>query len=160
MEELLMNEILIKLQDQLISSMIEELAKRGELKDFIKFGREEAKKDGRYTEELQKFFDEIEEQFCDNIDWDKLFDIVGETTNNRKVMGFRQDKCIIINNRTLSDDEVEDYMETETAPINLDKLNKALEPINIKLEFIEAIDNPFDLDGFQNFVRFKVVELD
>lgn len=155
-----MNEILIKLQNQLISSMIEELAKKGELKDFIKFGREEAKKDGRYTEELQKFFDEIEEQFCDNIDWDKLFDIVGETTNNRKVMGFRQDKCIIVENRTLSNDEVEEYMETETAPINLDKLNKALEPINIKLEFIEAIDNPFDLDGFQNFVRFKVVELD
>ena len=160
MEELLMNEILIKLQDQLISSMIEELAKKGELKDFIKFGREEAKKDGRYTEELQKFFDEIEEQFCDNIDWDKLFDIVGETTNNRKVMGFRQDKCIIVENRTLSNDEVEEYMETETAPINLQTLNKALEPINIKLEFIEAIDNPFDLDGFQNFVRFKVVEVD
>lgn len=160
MEELLMYDILIKLQDQLISSVIEELAKKGELKDFIKFGREEAKKDGRYTEELQKFFDEIEEQFCDNIDWDKLFDIVGETTNNRKVMGFRQDKCIIVENRTLSHDEVEEYMETETAPINLDKLNKALEPINIKLEFIEAIDNPFDLDGFQNFVRFKVVELD
>ena len=160
MEELLMNEILIKLQDQLISSMIEELAKKGELKDFIKFGREEAKKDGRYTEELQKFFDEIEEQFCDNIDWDKLFDIVGETTNNRKVMGFRQDKCIIVENRTLSNDEVEEYMETETAPINLQTINKALEPINIKLEFIEAIDNPFDLDGFQNFVRFKVVELD
>lgn len=160
MEELLMNEILIKLQDQLISSMIEDLAKKGELKDFIKFGREEAKKDGRYTEELQKFFDEIEEQFCDNIDWDKLFDIVSETTNNRKVMGFRQDKCIIVENKTLSNDEVEDYMETETAPINLGKLNKALESIHIKLEFIEAIDNPFDLDGFQNFVRFKVVELD
>ena len=159
MEDLLMNEILIKLQDQLISSMIEDLVKEGELENFIKFGREEAKKDGRYTEELQKFFDELEEKFCDNIDWDKLFDIVSETTNNRKVMGFRQDKSIIIENRTLSNDEVVKYMETD-APINLDKLNKALEPINIKLEFIEAIDNPFDLDGFQNFVRFKVVELD
>ena len=155
-----MNEILIKLQDQLISSVIEDLAKKGELEDFIKFGREEAKKDGRYTEELMSFFDELEEKFCDNIDWDKLFDIVSETTNNRKVMGFRQDKCIIIENRTLSNDEVEKYMETETAPINLDKLNKALKSINVKLEFIEAIDNPFDLDGFQNFVRFKVVELD
>ena len=75
-------------------------------------------------------------------------------------MGFREDKCIIVENRTLSNVEVEEYMETETAPINLSKLNKALESINIKLEFIEAIDNPFDLDGFRNFVRFKVVELD
>lgn len=159
MEELLMNEMLIKLQDELISSMIEELVKKGEIEDFIKFGREEAKKDGMNTEELMKFFDELESKYSDNINWDKLFEIVNETTN-REVMGFKQDKCIIINNRTLSNDEVEGYMETETAPIHLDKLNKALKPVNIKLEFIEAIDNPFDLDGFKNFVRFKVVELD
>lgn len=159
MEELLMTDMLIKLQDQLISSMIEDLAKEGELESFIKFGREEAKKDGRYTEELQKFFDEIEEKYCDGIDWDKLFEIVNEITN-RECMGFRQDKCIIVENRTLSNKEVTDYLTTETAPIHLDNLNKALEPINIKLEFIEAIDNPFPLDGFQNFVRFKVVELD
>ena len=78
----------------------------------------------------------------------------------REVIAFRQDKCIIITNRTLSDDEVEEYVETETAPIHLDNLNKALESINIKLEFIEALSNPFDLDGFQNFVRFRVVEFD
>lgn len=159
MEELLIKDMLLKLQNQLITSMIEDLVKEGEIEDFIKFGREEAKKDGMDTEELLKFFDELEEKYCDGIDWDKLFEIVNETTN-REVMGFRQDKCIIINNRTLSDDEVEDYMKTETAPIHLDNLNKALESINIKLEFIEAIDNPFPLNGFQNFVRFKVVELD
>lgn len=159
MEELLIKDMLLKLQNQLITSMIEDLAKEGEIEDFIKFGREEAKKDGMDTEELLKFFDELEEKYCDGIDWDKLFEIVNETTN-REVMGFRQDKCIIINNKTLSDDEVENYMETETAPIHLDNLNKALESINIKLEFIEAISNPFGLDGFQNFVRFRVVELD
>ena len=148
------------LSDILISNIIGNLVKEDKLDDFIGFAREKAKEDGMDTEELMSFFDELEEKFCDNIDWDKLFSIVGETTNNRKVMGFRQDKCIIVENRTLSNDEVEKYMETETAPINLDKLNKALEPINIKLEFIEAIDNPFPLDGFQNFVRFKVVELD
>lgn len=148
------------LSNILISNIIGNLVKEDKLDDFIGFAREKAKEDGMDTEELMSFFDELEEKFCDNIDWDKLFDIVSETTNNRKVMGFRQDKCIIVENRTLSHDEVEEYMETETAPINLDKLNKALEPINIKLEFIEAIDNPFDLDGFQNFVRFKVVELD
>jgi len=155
-----MEEMMKDLSNILISNIIGNLVKEDKLDDFIGFAREKAKEDGMDTENLVKFFDELEEKYCDNIDWDKLFDIVGETTNNRKVMGFRQDKCIIVENRTLSNDEVEKYMETETAPINLSNLNKALEPINIKLEFIEAIDNPFDLDGFQNFVRFKVVELD
>lgn len=155
-----MDEFMKDLSDILISNIIGNLVKEDKLDDFIGFAREKAKEDGMDTEELMSFFDELEEQFCDNIDWDKLFDIVSETTNNRKVMGFRQDKCIIIENRTLTNDEVENYMETETAPINLQTINNALEPINIKLEFIEAIDNPFDLDGFQNFVRFKVVELD
>ena len=154
-----MEEIMKDLSDILISNIIGNLVKEDKLDDFIGFAREKAKEDGMDTEELMSFFDELEEKFCDNIDWDKLFSIVSETTNNRKVMGFRQDKSIIIENRTLSNDEVVKYMETD-APINLDKLNKALEPIHIKLEFIEAIDNPFDLDGFQNFVRFKVVELD
>lgn len=159
MEDLSLKEILLKLQNQLISSMIEDLAKKGEIEDFIKFGREKAKEDGMDTENLMAFFDELEKEFCDGIDWDKLFEIVNETTN-RECMGFRQDKCIIINNRTLSDDEVEEYVKTETAPINLSNLNKALEPINVKLEFIEVMDNPFDVGGFTNFCRFRVVELD
>ena len=155
-----MDEFMKDLSNIFISNIIGNLIKEDKLDDFIGFAREKAKEDGMDTEELMGFFDELEEQFCDNIDWDKLFDIVGETTNNRKVMGFRQDKCIIVENRTLSHDEVEEYVETETAPINLDKLNKALEPINIKLEFIEAIDNPFNVGGFTNFCRFRVVELD
>ena len=154
-----MEDVIKALQTHLISAMVETLIEEDRLEDFLKFGREKAKEDGMDTEELMKFFDELENKYCDNIDWDKLFEIVNETTN-RGCMGFRQDKCIIVENRTLSHDEVEEYVETETAPINLDKLNKALKPINAKLEFIEAIDNPFDLDGFQNFVRFKVVELD
>ena len=155
-----MEKCLKEVSNILIANLIGNLVKEDKLDDFIGFAREKAKEDGMDTEELMSFFDELEEKFCDNIDWDKLFSIVSETTNNRKVMGFRQDKCIIVENRTLTNDEVDGYMETETAPINLNNLNKALEPINIKLEFIEAIDNPFDLDGFQNFVRFKVVELD
>ena len=122
-----------------VANVIQKLIDTGNIGDFIEYGREKAKEDGMDTENLMAFFDELEKEFCDDIDWDKLFDIVSETTNNRKVMGFRQDKCIIVENRTLSNDEVEEYMETETAPINLDKLNKALEPINIKLEFIEAV---------------------
>ena len=147
------------LQTHLIGSMVETLIEEDQLDDFIKFGREKAKKDGMDTEELMKFFDELENKYCDNINWDKLFEIVNETTN-RECMGFRQDKCIIIANRTLSDKEVTDYLITETAPIHLNNLNKALEPVNIKLEFIEAISNPFDLDGYKNFVRFRVVEVD
>ena len=154
-----MEDICKALQTHLIGAMVDTLIEEDRLEDFLKFGRAKAKEDGMDTEELMKFFDELENKYCDNIDWNKIFEIVNETTN-RECMGFRQDKCIIINNRTLSNDEVEDYMETETAPIHLDNLNNALESINIKLEFIEAISNPFDLDGFQNFVRFRVVELD
>ena len=140
--------------------MVKNLIEEDKLEDFLSFARVKAKEDGMDTEELTSFFDSLEEQFCDNIDWNKLFDIVNEVTNNRKVMGFKQGKCIIVENKTLSNREVVDYMDKETAPINLGNLNKALEPINIRLEFIEAIDNPFDLDGFQNFIRFKVIEIE
>ena len=154
-----MEDVIKALQTHLIGSMVETLIEEDRLEDFLKFGREKAKEDGMDTEDLMRFFDELENKYCDNIQWNRLFGIVNETTN-RECMGFRQDKCIIIENRTLSDKEVTDYLITETAPIHLDNLNKALEPVNIKLEFIEAISNPFDLDGFQNFVRFRVVELD
>ena len=155
-----MEDICKALQTHPISAMVETLVEEDKLEDFIKFGRAKAKEDGMDTEELMGFFDELEKEFCDNIQWNRLFEIVNETTNNRKVMGFQQDKCIIIENKTLTNDEVEEYMETETAPINLSNLNKALEPIDAKLEFIEAIDNPFDVGGFTNFCRFRVVELD
>ena len=155
-----MEDICKALQTHLLSAMVETLVEEDKLEDFIKFGRAKAKEDGMDTEELMGFFDELEKEFCDNIQWNRLFEIVNETTNNRKVMGFQQDKCIIIENKTLTNDEVEEYMETETAPINLSNLNKALEPIDAKLEFIEAIDNPFDVGGFTNFCRFRVVELD
>ena len=155
-----MEDICKALQTHLIGAMVETLVEEDRLEDFIKFGREKAKEDGMDTDGIMKFFDELENKYCDNIQWNRLFEIVNETTNNRKVMGFQQDKCIIIENKTLTNDEVEEYMETETAPINLSNLNKALEPINVKLEFIEAIDNPFDIGGFTNFCRFRVVELD
>lgn len=155
-----MEELVKELQNNMISSMINNLIEEDKLEDFLSFARERAKEDNMDSEELMHFFDELEKEYCDNIDWNKLFDIVNEVTNNRKVMGFKQDKSIIVENRTLSHREVVDYMDKETAPINLGNLNKALEPINIRLEFIEAIDNPFDLDGFQNFIRFKVIEIE
>lgn len=155
-----MDDLCKALQTHLIDSMVDTLIEEDRLEDFLKFGREKAKEEGMDTEELLKFFDELEEKYCDNIQWDKVLEIANEVTNNRKVMGFKQDKCIIIENRTLSNDEVEKYIETETAPINLQTINKALKPINAKLEFIEAIDNPFDMGGFTNFCRFKVIEIE
>ena len=160
MEELLMSEILIKLQDQLIASMIGDLAEKGELEDFIKFGREEAKKDGMDTEELLKFFDELEEQYCSKIDWDKFFDIISATTNNRKAIVFNGDSSILIENRKLSNEECDEYAENNVSPIHLETLNKALESINVKLEFIEAINNPFPIQGINDFCRFKVIEIE
>ena len=155
-----MEDLCKALQTHLIGAMVDTLIEEDRLEDFLKFGRAKAKEDGMDTEELMKFFDELENKYCDNIQWNRLFEIVNETTNNRKVMGFQQDKCIIIENKTLTNDEVEEYMETKTAPINLTNLNKALEPLDVKLEFIEAIDNPFNMGGFTNFCRFRVVELD
>lgn len=160
MEDLLLKGILIKLQEQLIASMIEELVNEGELESFIKFGREEAKKDGMDTEEILKFFDELEKKYCSNIDWDKLFDVISATTNNRKAIVFGGDSSILIENRKLSDEECDEYAENNVSPIHLDTLNKSLESINIKLEFIEAINNPFPIQGITDFCRFKVIKIE
>lgn len=153
-----MEEIIKEVQNHLISTIIKNLVEEGKLDDFLEFAREKAKEDGMDTEELMKFFDELEESYCDNIDWIKVVDIIAETVNDRKVMKFKD--CIVIENRMMSNGECENYMETEVSPIHLGNLNKALKEANVKLEFIEAINNPFDICGFNNFCRFKVVELE
>ena len=75
-----MEDVIKALQIHLIGSMVEALIEEDQLDDFIKFGREKAKEDGMDTENLMKFFDELENKYCDNINWDKLFEIVNETT--------------------------------------------------------------------------------
>ena len=155
-----MDEIMKELSNILISNIISNLVKEDKLDDFIGFAREKAKEDGMDTEELLKFFDELEEQYCSKIDWDKFFDIISATTNNRKAIVFGGDSSILIENRKLSDEECDEYAENNVSPIHLKTLNKALKPINVKLEFIEAINNPFPIHGINDFCRFKVIEIE
>ena len=61
----------------------------------------------------------------------------------------------------MSDEECMDYLIDEMqGKVNLEHINQGLKVANVKLEFIEAMLLPFDADGFQNILRFKVVELD
>ena len=143
-----------------IVTILQKLIDTGNIGDFIEYGREEAKKDGMDTENLMAFFDELENEFCDNINWVKVNDIIQKVTGC-KVMIFKGDKSLIIENEEMSDDEFKDYLAGEMeGKVNLEHINQGLKVANVKLEFIEAMILPFDADGFQNILRFKVVELD
>ena len=149
------------LGDALISSFIKKLITEDKLEDFLSFAREQTKKDGMDTEELMSFFDDLENQFCnDNIDWIEVADIIQKCTGNCNVKIFEGDKTIIIENEKFTDLECLEYLEEKESKININQLNNALSTINVKLEFVEALNFPFDIDGFENFIRFKVVELD
>ena len=152
MEELLDNFFIV--------TTIQKLIDTGNIGDFIEYGREKAKKDGMDTENLMAFFDELENEFCNNIDWVKVNDITQKVTGC-KVKTFKGDKSLIIENEEMSDEECNDYLAGEMeGKVNLEHINQGLKVANVKLEFIEAMLLPFDADGFQNIVRFKVVELD
>lgn len=143
-----------------IVNVIQKLIDTGNIGDFIEYGREEAKKDGMDTENLMAFFDELENEFCNNIDWVKVKDITQKVTGC-KVKTFKGDKSLIIENEEMSDEECNDYLAGEMeGKVNLEHINQGLKVANVKLEFIEAMLLPFDADGFQNILRFKVVELD
>ena len=143
-----------------ILTTIQKLIDTGNIGDFIEYGREEAKKEGMDTENLMAFFDELENEFCDNINWVKVKDITQKVTGC-KVKTFKGDKSLIIENEEMSDDECKDYLAGEMeGKVNLEHINQGLKFANVKLEFIEAMILPFDADGFQNILRFKVVELD
>ena len=143
-----------------IVTTIQKLIDTGNIGDFIEYGREEAKKDGMDTENLMAFFDELENEFCNNIDWAKVKDITQKVTGC-KVKTFKGDKSLIIENEEMSDEEFKDYLAGEMeGKVNLEHINQGLKFANVKLEFIEAMILPFDADGFQNILRFKVVELD
>ena len=143
-----------------ILTTIQKLIDTGNIGDFIEYGREEAKKEGMDTENLMAFFDELENEFCDNINWVKVKDITQKVTGC-KVKTFKGDKSLIIENEEMSDDECKDYLAGEMeCKVNLEHIKQGLKVANVKLEFIEAMILPFDADGFQNILRFKVVELD
>ena len=148
------------LETLFVATAIQKIIDTGNIGDFIEYGREKAKKDGMDTENLMAFFDELENEFCDNIDWAKVKDITQKVTGC-KVKTFKDDKSLIIENEEMSDDECKDYLVGEMeGKVNLEHINQGLKFANVKLEFIEAMILPFDADGFQNIVRFKVVELD
>ena len=143
-----------------ILTTIQKLIDTGNIGDFIEYGREEAKKEGMDTENLMAFFDELENEFCDNINWVKVKDITQKVTGC-KVKTFKGDKSLIIENEEMSDEECKDYLTGEMeGKVNLEHINQGLKVANVKLEFIEAMILPFDADGFQNILRFKVMELD
>lgn len=143
-----------------VATVIQKLIDTGNIGDFIEYGREKSKEDGMDTENLMAFFDELEKTYCDGIDWAKVKDITQKVTGC-KVKTFKGDKCLIIENEEMSDEECIDYLIDEMqGKVNLEHINQGLKVANVKLEFIEAMLLPFDADGFQNILRFKVVELD
>lgn len=143
-----------------VAAAIQKLIDTGNIGDFIEYGREKAKEDGMDTENLMAFFDELENEFCNDIDWVKVKDITQKVTGC-KVKTFKGDKSLIIENEEMSDDEFKDYLAGEMeGKVNLEHINQGLKFANVKLEFIEAMILPFAADGFQNILRFKVVELD
>lgn len=138
-----------------IASALTSIHENGKMDDFLKFARKNAKENGMESEELTEFFDFLEtlekkKEYDDTIDWKQLIDIVTETTGC-KLKCFVGDSSMIIENEKMYDVD---------SKINLEKINKALEPINVKLEFIESMNWLFDVDGFQNFCRFKVITID
>ena len=148
------------LETLFVATAIQKIIDTDNIGDFIEYGREKAKEDGMDTENLMHFFDELENEFCNNIDWAKVKDITQKVTGC-KVKTFKGDKSLIIENEEMSDDECKDYLVGEMeGKVNLEHINQGLKVANVKLEFIEAMLLPFDADGFQNIVRFKVVELD
>lgn len=157
-EDNLLNEI----RTSVLASLIKSIIDKGELADFLEFAREQARRDGMDSSGLMSFFDGLEKEYLsdDAIQWHKLLDIVTKVTGC-KVGGFKGDKCLIIENEELTDDECLDYIQEENvAKIDLEHINNALKIMDTKLEFIDAINLPFDVDGFQNIVRFRVVKLD
>ena len=147
-----------------LASALTNIHESGKMDDFVEFARKKAKEDGMETEELTEFLDFLEELEMEDSEedkkWRKVLDIIGKTTGC-KVTGFKGDSCVIIENEEMSDDECKDYIFGETqGKIHLEHINQALEIVDVKLEFIEAMCIPFDADGHSQFCRFKVIFID
>ena len=156
-----MKDIMKVLGAKFIATSLADIHESGDMPSFLEFAREEAKKDGMDTADLMKFFDFLEElEESDGVNWFKLIDTVQKVTGCQ-VRGFKGDSCIIIKNEELDDDDLKEYLLNDTqVGINLEHINNALKMDSVKLEFIEAMNIPFDFSGFRNFCRFKVVKLD
>lgn len=151
-----------ELKKLMIAHGLTMLQERGELGDFIEFAKAEAKKERIDSDGLMSFFDGLNEFVIDEepleFSWFRVFSAIEEVCPF-KVKAFKKDKTILIENEKLSDEQCNEYSESWTAPINLKALNTALEPVGVRLEFLEVLNLPFDAEGHENFVRFEVKPL-
>lgn len=148
------------LQSIYLAKKLAQMEESGELQDFVDFARDELKEQGIKSEALDEFFDWLEEQGKeseDDINWFKVGDIISKTTGCRYMI-FKGDKTVAIENEELDDDDIYQMVVEDDAKLNLNKINIALEPIGVKLEFIEAVNLPLRIE-IKNFCRFKVVKL-
>lgn len=145
-----------------ISSVLAKIHEEGEMKNFVEFAKKQAKEDGEDTEELMEFFDFLEELETEDtgedvkeLDWIEIADAITKETGC-EVSCFRGDNSIIISNKKMTDNECLEYLETNKANIHLGRINKVLKPLGVELEFVEALNLPFEFQGFDNFIRFGV----
>lgn len=144
-----------------LSEIFIRLHEEGDMDDFFAFARKEAKNEEN-TDELLGFLDELEDLFKKTekelLPWDKIHDIIAEVTNCPNIL-FQGDSCIIIENEPWNNDDMLHYLQNDKAKINIELMNKALEHLHCKLEFIEAVNIDEEFHGFKNFLRFRVVKI-
>lgn len=157
-EEDLLNE----LKASFLARELTLIKESGELGDFIEFAKEQAKKDGMDTKGLMDFLDNLteltEDEEKSDINWFKVQSALNDVLPF-KCRIFKGDNTLIIENEMLTREQCSKYLVDEKPPLHLATLNDALKPLGLCLVFIESLNNPFDLDGFQNFLRFEVKKL-
>lgn len=144
-----------------LSKIFIKLYEGGHIDDFFAFARKEAENEEN-SEELLEFLDEMEKLFKETevemIPYTKIHDIIAEVTDCPNIL-FEGDNSIIIENEEWNDDDLLHYLQNDKAKINIELMNKALEHLNCKLEFIEAVNIDEEFHGFKNFLRFRVVKI-
>lgn len=144
-----------------LSEIFIKLHEDGDMDNFFAFARKEAENEEN-SEELLEFLDEMEKLFKETevemIPYEKIHDIIVEVTGCPNIL-FEGDNSIIIENEEWNEDDLLHYLQKDKAKLNLELMNKALEHLNCKLEFIEAVNIDKEFHGFKNFLRFRVVKI-
>ena len=149
---------------EMMSSMLAQLVVDDEVDDFFAYAKKKAEKDGmdseffEFLDDLKRIAEEGKELVGGDNEkpWVTIQTTLSDVTG-RDCFVFKGDGTVAIENSMMSRSEEESAVDY--APINLEKMNEALEPVGVKLEFIEALHLRIDFDGLQNFVRFRVVEI-
>ena len=151
----------LALKTAFISSALATIHEEGDMKNFLEFARARAKADGMDSKEVMEFFDmleELEDEDSDSLDWIEIADVIQKETKC-EVSCYKGDNTLIISNERISDNECLEYLETKKSRIHIGRINEVLKPLGVELEFVEALNLPFEVDGFSNFVRFGVNKL-